>query len=246
MIKAVLADDERKSILTLKKLLGKYCSDFIIVGEADNITDAVEIIKQKDPDVVFLDIEMMDGTGFDLLKKFDNPLFLFIFVTAHSRYAVKAFKHSATDYLLKPVDVDDLKRATDRIRNLIRNEIVLKKFGSDKGKMVKLRIKNEFLYVSSDQIIRLKAIGSYTKITLINNREHVISINLGTLEEKLGNGNFIRIHRSDIININHIMRIVKTDALYAEMTGGSRVEISRRNKTFLFERLKENDDNNRL
>lgn len=242
MIKTVLVDDERKSTLILKKLLGKYCTDFVIIGEADNISDAVEIIKEKDPDVVFLDIEMTDGTGFDLLKKFDDPFFRIVFVTAHSRYALKAFRFSATDYLMKPVDIDDLKSATEKIRNSVRNGIRFKKMKTKNEKMLKLRAKKEFLYVYPDQIICMKAQGSYTKVTMVNNEEHLLSLNLGALERKFKNDDYIRVHRSEIININHINRIIRTDALYAEMTNGLKVEISRRNKTFLLDKLEREND----
>jgi two-component system LytT family response regulator len=234
MIKALLIDDEKKSTLTLKKLLSKYCSDFIVEGEADNIKDALRLIRQKDPDVVFLDIEMADGSGFDLLKKYDNPFFRIVFVTAHSRYAVKAFKFSAIDYLLKPVDIDDLKRAADKVRNSIRDGMLLKASEFDKGAMLKLRAKKDYLTVSANHIIRMKAFGSYTRITLLNNEEHLVSLNLGTMEAKVDKKVFVRIHRSEIININHILRILKSDALYAEMMGGIKVEISRRSRPILF------------
>lgn len=239
MIKTVLIDDEKKSTLTLKKLLSRYCSDFVVEGEADNINDAVKIINEKDPDVVFLDIEMTDGTGFDLLKKFDDPFFRIVFVTAHSHYALKAFKYSATDYLLKPVDVEDLKKTADKIRNSVRDGMILSRTEKGKGKMLKLRAKKDYLTVFTHHIIRLKAFGSYTRVILLNSEEHLVSVNLGTLEEKIDDKMFLRIHRSEIININHISRIIKTDALYAELTGGVKVEISRRNRQILFSALKE-------
>jgi two-component system LytT family response regulator len=239
MIKAVLIDDEKKSTLTLKKLLGRYCADFIVEGGADNINEAVQIINEKDPDVVFLDIEMADGTGFDLLKKFDDPFFRIVFVTAHSQYALKAFKYSAIDYLLKPVDVDDLKKSADKIRNSVRDGIILGRWDKGNGKMLKLRAKKDFLTVFTHHIIRLKAFGSYTRVTLLNDEEHLVSVNLGGLEEKINDKMFLRIHRSEIININHVTRILKADAFYAELTGGVRVEISRRNRQILFSALRE-------
>ncbi len=246
MIKAILVDDERKSILTLQKLLEKYCTDFKVLGTADNVHDAVKIINEKEPDVIFLDIEMTDGTGFDLLKKFDNPFFRFVFVTAYSRYAVKAFRYSAIDYLLKPVDVDDLKVAAEKIRNSVENGIILKQHRSVKGKMLRLRSKKDFLHVSSDQIIRLKAFGSYTKIMMLNNEEHLLPYNLGTLEKKLNDNNFVRVHRSETININYIVRIIKTQTLHAELVGGHMVEISRRSKIFLFNLIEERGKNDHL
>ena len=239
MIKAVLIDDERKSRLTLQKLLEKYCNDFTVVGSADSIAEAIKTINEKDPDVAFLDIEMGDGTGFDLLKKFDDPFFHFVFVTAHSNYAIKAFKYSAIDYLLKPVDVEDLTRAAEKIRKIISDGILLKQFRHGKGRMLKLRDKKNFLFVSSDQIIRFTAQGSYTKVIMDSGEEHLISSNIGALENKVGNKDFIRVHRSDLININHIKRLIKTDSLYAELTGGITVEISRRNKASLLSALKD-------
>lgn len=241
MIKAVLIDDEKKSTLTLKKLLSKYCSDFVVAGEADTISNALKLIKEKDPDVVFLDIEMTDGTGFDLLKKFDDPFFRIIFVTAHSQYALKAFKFSAIDYLLKPVDIDDLKRAADKIRNSVRDGLLLKEREIGNGEMLKLRAKKDYLTVSANHIMRMKALGSYTRVTLLNNEEHLVSVNLGSLEGRIDKKTFLRIHRSEVININHIVRIIKKDTLYAELSNGAHVEISRRNKTILFEALQLRD-----
>src|SRR4029079_374671 len=136
-------------------------------------------------------------------------------------------------------DIDDLKRATEKIRKVIKDGVLLKQFRHGKGKMLKLRDKKDFLFVSSDQIIRLTAQGSYTKVIMDNNEEHLISLNIGALEEKIGDNDFIRVHRSDIININHINRLIKEDYLYAELTGGSRVEISRRNKTTVLAALKD-------
>lgn len=241
MIKAVIIDDEKKSMLTLKKLLGKYCPDFIVEGEAESVNEAIGIISENEPDVVFLDIEMSDGTGFDLLKKFDDPFFRIVFVTAHSQYALKAFKYSATDYLLKPVDIDDLKMTADKIRNSVRNGIILGRTEKGKGKMLRLRGKKDFLTVFTQHIIRLKALGSYTRVTLVNNEEHLISVNLGALEERIDDKMFLRIHRSEIININHVIRILKTDSFHVELTGGIKVEISRRNRQSLFTALQERE-----
>lgn len=244
MIKAVLVDDERKSTLTLQKLLEKHCPDFAVAGQAHNIIDAVELIKGKEPDVVFLDIEMADGTGFDLLKKFDAPLFHFIFVTAHSNYAVKAFRYSAVDYLLKPVDVDDLKTAAGKVRMAVQNGIVLKQRAPSQGKMLRLRTRKDFLFVSTEQIICMQALGSYTAITLLSKEKHLVSVNLGVLEEKVADKDFIRVHRSDTININYVQRIIKKDGgLYVELAGDNIVEVSRRNRAILFETLeKQNRD----
>ena len=241
MIKAVLVDDEMKSTLTLQKLLAKHCPDFTITGFADTIEDAAVMIKEKDPDVVFLDIELTDGTGFDLLARFDDPFFHFIFVTAHSNYAVKAFRYSAVDYLLKPVDIDDLKNAANKIRKAIRNGIILKQQPLVPGKILRFRTKKDFIVISTDQIVRLEASGSYTVITLMNMEQHTVSVNLGVLEEKIADKHFVRVHRSDTININHISRILKDEGLYVELARKIKVEISRRNKAALFAAIGEKD-----
>src|SRR5688572_10388333 len=242
MIRTILIDDERKGRLTLRKMLEKYCSDFIIIGEADNITDAKKIIEARAPDVVFLDIEMRIGTGFDLLEQFDNPFFNVVFVTAHSNYAVKAFKFSATDYLLKPVDADDLKRATSKIRKLLKEGIILKQ-SARQGDFLTLRIRGNVLNVSADEIVHLEAVGSYTRIHMLKSEMQVVSVNLGMIEEKLNKKYFVRVHRSHTLNINHIRKISRLDIMYAEMTDGSKIEISRRNKFLLFKALKERDKN---
>jgi len=239
MIRAIIVDDERKGRLTLRKLLEKNCPDFIIIGEADNITEAKKIIEISLPDVIFLDIEMRIGTGFDLLKEFDTPFFHIVFVTAHSNYAVKAFKYSAVDYLLKPVDTDDLKSAASKIRKLLIDGIVLRqKFQKQEG-FLDLRIKSGMLKVAFDEIIHLEAVGSYTKIHMLKNVKQVLSVNLGIIEGKLNKKYFVRVHRSHILNITHIKKISRPNSIYAEMSDGSKVEVSRRNKVFLFDALKE-------
>ena len=239
MIRAILVDDERKGRLTLRKMLEKYCTDFTVIGEADNIAEAKKIIEASAPDVIFLDIEMRTGTGFDLLEEFDTPFFHVVFVTAHSSYAVKAFKYSATDYLLKPVDTDDLERAASRIRKLLREGIELRQKFSRQGDFIALRIKGTMLNVAADEIVHLEAVGSYTKIHMLENEKQVLSVNLGVVEEKLNKKYFVRVHRSHIINIAHIRKISRPDLMYAEMTDGSKVEISRRSKLLLFNALKE-------
>jgi len=234
MIQVVLIDDERKGRLTLKKLLEMHAPDFEIAGQADSVSTGVELIRKTNPDAVFLDIEMADGSGFDLLKNFDNPFFHFVFVTAHSNYAVKAFRYSAVDYIMKPVDPEDLLHAVDKIREAVQNGVILKLHKRKEGQTLRLKMKGEFVDVSGNRVISLEAQGSYTEITLDEGDKYLVSYNLKSLTEKINDTAFIRIHRSRTINVNFINPLRKGKVISIELADGRQFEIARRNRTQLF------------
>jgi two-component system LytT family response regulator len=234
MIKAILVDDEVKSRLTLQKLLETYCPEISVAGSCADIGAAYKLITDIRPDILFLDIELVGSTGFELVKKFDTPDFHIIFVTAHSQYAVKAFKFSATDYLLKPVDVDELKSAVKKVKDKL-TELGQKKTTSKK--MLSLRTVGGGIYIDPDDIIDLEADGSYTRISLQNGEKHYLSQNLGTYERQLNPDLFVRIHKSHIVNLKHL-RVVNQYEGFVETIDGRQFTISRRNKDRLVALLK--------
>lgn len=238
MIKAIIIDDEPKSISVLSVLLADYFPDVIFSGSATGIQEGVELIRDADPDLVFLDIQMGKGLGFDLLDQFDTPFFHVVFVTAFGDYAVKAFRYSAIDYLLKPVDVTDLERAVAKVRQRKKNGIVLQEQSPRQPEYVDLGKSNEQWLVHAHQLVFLEASGSYCRVYLSDGKNFLITSHLALLEERLNKDIFLRIHRSHIINVFHIKRVIKNDGVFAELSNGMKAEVSRRNKTEFFNRIR--------
>lgn len=236
MIKALLVDDEVKSILNLKRLLEIYCKDVVVIGETTSISSAIEALKKQKPDVLFLDIELGDGSGFNLLKQNEPQEFHVILVTAHNHYAVKAFRYYAIDYLLKPIDVDDLISSIEKVR---QNSIPQRTNANANSEMLELRLSGTVIYVDLQDIIRLEAEGSYTRIFLNNNERHFLSYNIGYFAPYLNRNPFFRIHKSHLVNLNYVKRFSSRDGFFVEMKDGTRVEVSRRHKNEFLQTLKQ-------
>ena len=232
MMQAIIIDDEAKGIEILKILLKKCCPDVKVIGQAEEISEAVDILTLKQPDLIFLDIEMSGGTGFDVLEKIKSKTFHVILVTAHSEYAVKAFRYSVVDYLLKPVDISELKEAIEKVNILIQEE---KKNATherkvDTSPVQTLRIPQHHgaLFLKMSDIVRLEADGAYTRIYISGNKKYIVSYNIKLFEEHLDMNLFLRVHRSHIINLAKIKKVVKGRKLFVKMSDDYHVEISRR------------------
>jgi len=225
MITAAIIDDEIKSVLILKKLLTDHCPGIEVIIETTNISLGYTLIKEKRPQLLFLDVEMPESTGFDLLREFASPFFHVIFVTAHSSYAVKAFKFSAVDYIVKPIDVDDLVSAVKKATDFIKKE--MSAVGSALS-FLNIRTKQGSLYIKPENILRIQAENSYSRIFINNGQHYVLSYHLGFIEESLDRNIFLRVHKSDIININYLKSFHNTGEFLAEMIDGSMVKVSRR------------------
>jgi two-component system LytT family response regulator len=236
MIRAAIIDDEIKSLLILKKLLTDHCPGIDVIIETTNIFQGCTLIKEKRPQLVFLDIEMPEGTGFDLLREFDAPFFHVIFVTAHSSYAVKAFKFSAVDYVVKPIDVDDLVNAVKKATDLIKKEMGT--IGSALS-FLNIRTKQGSLYIKPESILRIQAENSYSRIFINDGQHYMLSYHLGFIEESLDKKTFLRVHKSDIININYLKTFHGAGECCAEMVDGSIVKVSRRCRKQLEDKLKQ-------
>jgi two-component system LytT family response regulator len=218
MIRSVVVDDEKPSREVLCNYLKEYCPDVEVVATAGSVKSAYRVIRKLDPDLVFLDIELGDGKGFDLLNLFDKMDFRIVFVTAYSEYAVKAFRFSAVDYLLKPVKIDELKEAVEKARNLngtnIKSQNIeaflnnLNSIGKMLPTLVIPHLKGYEVLKISD-IIMCRADGYCTYFHLTGNRKIVSSKNLKQYEELLADQNFIRVHHSFIISLNHVTSYTK-------------------------------------
>jgi two-component system LytT family response regulator len=248
-IKALIVDDERNNRVTLHKLIEKFCPNVEIIEECDGVDCAIDSIKNKTPDVVFLDVEMPGKNGFDLLANFNYQCpFEVIFTTAYSQYAVKAFKFSALDYLLKPVDPEELVRAVHRLTLRKSNDEKNKQFELLEYKMSDKDLSKKHLAISTlegiyfatlDEIIHVDADSSYTKIYLITGDMIMSSKPLKHFEELLEDYDFVRIHQSHIINLKHIRKYIRGDGGQVVMTNGTEIEVSRRKKDDLMAKISE-------
>ena len=240
MIDAIIIDDEQAAQLTLMSFLQMHCPTVNVIGTANGVEEGLKLLANKSADVVFLDIKMNDGTGFDLLKRLPQINFNLIFTTAYDEYALKAFKYSAIDYLLKPIDPMELIEAVAKIRQE-KNENTSKSVHSmfelyQKNKFDKIAIPSvdEFYFVHINEIVRCEASSNYTLIYLSSGKKIVAPKTLKEFEALLANEGFFRVHQSHLINLEHIQQFMKTKNKI-RMVDGSEVEVSRRKKTIFVE-----------
>ena len=245
-MKAVIIEDEKKSRELLHKMIEKNCPEVTIVGTAEGVETGIALINEQNPDLIFLDIAMPDGTGFDMLEKINTKKAHIVFTTAFDKYALKAIKYSALAYLLKPIDVEELKMAIGKIsekRSDLFNSEALKfllqniKTNDEQYNKISLHTGTAYEIVNVKDIIRCEADGNYTSFMLTNNRKYVVSTGLKYYEEILPQNDFIRVHHHHLINMNHVVRFLKEDGGYAVMSDDAKVEISRRKKDSFLQRL---------
>jgi len=249
MIKALIIDDVEKARSALKSDIKTYCPTVQVIGEADSVESGLHLIKNTTPDVIFLDIRMSDGSGFDLIAKLrqQGPINVqIIFTTAYDEYAIKAFKFSATDYLLKPVDHEDLIQAVQKLKtdtvqsSLTENmELLLESMKGMKtsNKRIALNSIDKVQVVNVDDIIQCESQKNYTLFYLINKKQVLVTRTLKDFEDMLEGDNFLRVHHSHLINIKHLKEFVKIDGGYAVMSDGSQVPVSVRKKEQLLSLL---------
>lgn len=226
-MRIVIIDDIELCRKSLEKLLDTYCEDVEVVGRSESVESGVSLIQQCQPDLVFLDIEMKDGNSFDLLEKFPNPTFKIIFVTAYEQYAIKAIKSRPIDYLLKPIDIDCLKESVDKAReelNLLPPPKLKSRLAINTGSTIE--------FIDPNELIRCKASGKYTDC-ILTDRSILSSKNLKEFELLLSDNNFIRVHDSHLVNLNHVIKFSKQDGGFVLMSNGDEVQVSQRKKKVL-------------
>ncbi len=243
MKKTIIIDDQATSRLFVKKIIETEFDEINIVAEADGVQKGLDVIKKYNPDIVFLDIDMPDGTGFDLLSNLDEIDFKLIFITAHSEFAIKAIKFSAIDYILKPFDKTEIIEATkrallkiDKEKEKVRIDTFLSNLDARKNKKIVLNTADNIYVVNVEDIIRCVSEGNYTVFYVKNRNPIMMSKILKEYEQLLSDYGFIRIHRSHLVNINHIERFVKDDSMLI-MSDRSEVPVSSRKKDILIEEL---------
>jgi len=239
MLKAIIIDDEKKSVQAMERLLARYCSDVFIISTANGCESGIEVINRFKPDVVFLDIQMPDGSGFKLLEEVGEINFEVIFTTAYDQFAIKAIKYSALDYLLKPIVPNDLKVAVEKAKKkklggqVNRNiEVLLEniKTPRDEPKKIVLSTSEGMHIVKVSDIIRCESDDYYTRFYFLNGKKLMVSKTLKENEELLSAHNFIRPHKSHLVNVAYIKSFMRIDGGVIVMTDSSKIPVSRRKR----------------
>ena len=249
MYRAAIIDDDQLSRRILFRILDQHFPDIEIVGEADSVETGVDLIVRKEPDLVFLDIEMPDGTGFDLIEKLPQVNFKLVFTTSYSDYAITAFKYSAFDYILKPVLVENVKSTIQRIGEIPvlqekhRVEVLknsLEKRGDSSNVTIALPEMNGFAIIKVTNIIRCEGERNYTRVFYQNATSVLISRTLLEFDQLLVPHGFCRIHRSHLVNLKCVNRYLKTDGGLVEMSDKSKLRVSPKYKEDLLSKLLHN------
>lgn len=247
MIKAIIVDDERKFIDSLNEMINENFRDRMqVIAKSKSVKEAVHAIKIYDPDLVFLDIEMPPGNGFQVLEQIENKKFEVIFTTAYDQYAIKAIRFSALDFLLKPFGVQDLTEALKRYDEKMLTEKTQKQYEvllyniksvSDSQKKIALPTLNGFAVVSLGDIIRCESESNYTQFYLKGKSRILVCKPLKDYEELLEENGFFRVHQSHLINMQFIKNYSRDIGGTVIMTDGSEVAVSRRKKDEFIKRL---------
>ena len=246
MTTAIIIDDIAESRINLKADLEDYCSDIKVIGEADSVVSSLKLLKSTTPHILFLDIHLTDGSGFDVLELLGEINFKVIFTTASDAFAIKAFKFSAIDYLLKPIDPDELIKAVDIAVNQYNLEhqqvdMLLENVKTPKEdqKKIALHTADKIHVCLIEEIVRCESNGNYTSFHFIDGSKLLVSRTLKTFDQMLRDLNFFRVHQSHLINMNHVKEYVKQDGGYIVMVDGSPVPIASRKRVEVVQMISE-------
>lgn len=244
MIRAVLIDDEKNAVTAMEIALKEFCPDVEIVGTALSAKDGMKEIQNKNPDIVFVDIEMPQMTGLEMIEQFGTRTFEVVFVTAYNEFAIKAFKVNAIDYLLKPINIIELINAVKKISDRIKNKQSAPVLQDEKFKLalagkLTLPTATGSEYINIKDILRIEADGSYSKVFTIDNKTRLITKNLKSLETSLEGESFFRCHNSHLINVEYIKKFIPTkDKGFIEMADETMIPVARSVKFELAELIR--------
>lgn len=246
MIRTILIDDEPNNLENLKTLLTRYCPEVSVIGIAGSARQGLELIDLVNPQLVFLDIEMPGQNGFEMLASLTQIRFELIFVTAYNNYAIKAIKFNALDYILKPIDIEELvssvQRAKQRLADKTQLEFTKLAFQNlqlpKKNKRIALASADKIEFFDVDSIVRCLGENNYTRFFFENGESRLVSKPLSEYEELLAEFDFIRAHKSHLVNGAKISSFIKKDGGYLLTSDGCSVPVSRRKKEELLDRLK--------
>lgn len=245
MHKTIIIDDEAQGKKTLKWLVETYCPELKVAGMASSVPEALELIEELNPELIFLDIELGAMNGFDLLEKVKTRNFEVVFVTAYQDYAIKAFEFSALHYLLKPVNPDKLKEVVFRLLNKEKSsnmkqiEVLVERLQtSNHPTTISIPTNKGFEIIKLDEIIRCESDGNYSSVFLSNNNKILTSKTLKEVENILVGNSFFRTHRKHIVNLKHVIKYISGRGGKLQTTDGSVIDVSREKKEELLIRLK--------
>ncbi len=237
MIKIVIIDDERHSRRVLRKMLVDFCDGVSILGEAEDVHSGIELLNRVKPDLVLLDIEMPNGDGFDILNALGDANFHVVFVTGYDQFAIKAIKYAALDYLLKPVNLEELQIAIDKLRlakkdNKGRLRYFFQRYGSrhDPPQQIILPGRDSHVVVELNKILRIEADGSYVMMYLEEDKSYLVVNSLSYYENLLPAQSFFRIHKSHLINIEKVEQVTTGRMSKVRLIDGSELDIAARRK----------------
>ncbi len=245
-IRSIIVDDEPNNIENLQAILEQYCTGIDVVATARNADDGIAAINTHKPDLLFLDIQMPGKSGFDLLKAFTHINFEIIFITAFDQYGIQAIKFSALDYLLKPININELKLAVEKARNKIKakqknhnidNLLEYIRSGNNAVPKIALPTLHEIMYVRIDDIIRCEASNNYTTFYLQTGEQVLVCKTLKDFAELLRPYNFIRTHQSHLVNQHFVKSLLKEDGGTLLLSDQTKVPISRQNRDIVKEAL---------
>ncbi|MGZ3884522.1 MAG: LytR/AlgR family response regulator transcription factor [Bacteroidia bacterium] len=246
MIKAIIIDDIEQARATLKKDLQVYAPDVTVIAEAGGVVEGARLLKTTQPDVLFLDIQMQDGSGFDLLDILKEIPFKIIFITASDAHAIKAFRYAAIDYLLKPVDPDELVSALKKFREQKLNESEKYRLLNDSlrdhhkpHERLALHTQDKIHIVNIADVLRCESNVNYTEFFFTSGKKLLVTKTLKDFEDLLSDQGFYRVHQSHLVNTKCIKEFVKTDGGYLIMNDGSTVPVSTRKRPDVMKMLEE-------
>lgn len=238
-IKTVIIDDEHDAVNFINSIICEYCPGLEVTGKAYDVSEGVEVVKEVKPDLVFLDVEMPHGSGFDLLSHFPEKEFDVIFITAFNHYAIKAIKYSAVDYILKPINVSEFIEAVNKVMqkrtsSIFRGNENIKALLENLRTAVPSRLaiptSEGMEYLNPKEIIRIEADRSYSWFYLTGDRKILVSKNLKEFQDLLSDRHFFRPHNSHLINLRYVKKYIRKEGGYIEMQDGSDIPVSRSRK----------------
>ena len=234
ILNAVIIDDESAARSYLKSLIDEYIPTVKVIDTAPNAIAGIALLNNHKVDIIFLDIEMPGGSGFDLIEAINTANYKVVFTTAYEKFALDAFKVQADGYLLKPIDIDELEDLIEKF-SLENNPV-------KSSSRVTFRTQESIEFVKPEDIIRVEGDGNYSTVYLINGEKLVITKNMKQMEDVLNQKFFVKTHKSHLANINHIIRFVKTEGGHFEMIDDSQVPVSRRKKEAILIQVERNSN----
>jgi len=243
-IRALIVDDEKNARFTLREMLLRFCPEIEVLAEADGVATAYDLATEIDFDVIFLDIQMMDGSGFDFLKQIKQIDFEVIFTTAYDQFALKAIKFSALDYLLKPLDAIELQAAVAKLTKKKgaqsqQMNVLLNNLQDDEKQKLVLSTSEGMHILQIKNIVRCEADDYYTRFFLVDKRIIMVSKTLKDSEELLLGHSFVRSHKSHLVNMDYVKKYVKSAGGYLELRDGTQIPVSRRKKELILSLIQE-------